>query len=779
MSDKARFTVRPFSRPARPDLKDALRVNLSASTLLSLKLRAGDLCLLQQDGSSGRPAIAWQAVEKIQDTVIQISKVLQDLCGLKLGDKLSVISVATPVCDAGTVGIREVMQNGSSAVPADDQLSDEDRPHWEWLLHDPLSRAEHLICGLQFDSIQARGQKRSFVISQLDDADSRSPVSIRKLAPSTKVSILSTEDQTRTEQALDKDTRLAVSGTRIGGLGRQLEQINLLLRRFEPVFQALVSQYNYQPSRGLLLYGSKGTGKSLVIDELAASQWRNVIRWSAISSGRIDHGEQLLKAFSDALSQQPCLMIIEQLGALALKRSSLEGSTSSFLPAIRKGFELIRNSAVLVVSEVRHPNDIDDSLRAQTRFGIEIELPVPAANGRLEILRCIRGNADQPSEEILSDIAERTHGYVGADLVALYQRIIEIAAHRTLALQKSIDLQLNDLTLNGSPEEPFHPYTATIQPTLAIIPTDILTALPAIRPTAMQEVFLSNPSIHWHDIGGHASTKLRLRRAITRPLHHPSTMTRLNLRTNRGILLYGPPGCSKTLLVKALATESGLNFLAVKGAELVSMYVGESERAVREIFRKARAASPSIIFFDEFDSIAPARNSGGGGSGSNLNILTTLLNEMDGFEQLHNVLIVAATNRPEILDPALLRPGRLDNLVYVGPPDLQARKEILTLWLAKSDPGEDVDVGVLAGWMEGYSGAEIVSVCETAGGLAMDEEEEREKEEENEEEEKGKGGNEVKIHMQHLKQAVGEVKRGITNEVVRAYEEWGAGRGGS
>lgn len=789
MSDRTKFTVRPFSRPARSDLKDVLRVNLSASALLSLKLRAGDLCLLQKDGGSDCTATAWQAVEKIQDTVIQISKVLQDLHGLKLGDKISVSNAAAPVRDARTVEVRELSQSEAPLSPDDDQLSDEDRPHWEWLLHDPLSRAEHLICGLQFDSIQGRGQKRSFMISRLDAIGPNPIHGVYKFVTSTTISILNREDHPANDPSPQNLAGLQASEGRIGGLRRQLEQINLLLRRFESAYQNLTNLYNYRPSQGLLLYGPKGTGKSLVIDEMAALSWRNVIRWSAVFPARVNLGEQLLKIFSDALNQQPCLMIIEELDALAPKRNSQEISVSSLLPSLRKGFELIRKGAVVVVSEVRHPNEIDDSLRAHTRFGIEIELPVPAASGRFDILRCIRGNADQPSEEVLSEIAERTHGYVGADLAALYQRIIETAAHRTLASQESTDHRPDGLTLNGSSSEPSHPSASLTQITLTILPTDILTALPLIRPSAMQEVFLSNPNVHWHDIGGHQQTKLRLRRAITRPVHHPHTLARLNLRTNRGILLYGPPGCSKTLLVKALATESGLNFLAVKGAELISMYVGESERAVREVFRKARAASPSIIFFDEFDAIASARNGGGstGGtntSGAHLNVLTTLLNEMDGFEQLRNVLIVAATNRPEILDPALLRPGRLDNLVYVGPPDLQARTEILRLWLSKSDPAEDVEAGVLAESMEGYSGAEIVSVCETAGGFAMDEEEEgREGAGEGEtfgdgEKEVKKGGEEVKIRMDHLRTALGEVKRGITDEVVRAYEEWGLGRGG-
>ena len=783
MSAKSKFTVRPFSRPARSDLKDALRVNISASALLSLKLRSGDLCLLQQDASPERPAIAWQAVEKIQDNVIQISKVLQDLYGLKLGDKISLSNTNKAVQDAHAVKVREVVELESSPSICG-PLSGEDTPHWEWLLYDPLSRAESLMCGLHFDSVQARGQKRNFIISKIDGVDSHSSSTICRFTPTTTVSVLSQADQPASDQMFEGLRGTKLGDSRIGGLERQLDQINLLLRRFEPQFQNLTGPYNFQPSQGLLLYGPKGTGKSLVIDTLADVPWRGVIRWSAVllGSGRNDLAEQLQNRFSDSLHQQPCLMIIEQLEILASKRGTMEDSSySSLVPALRQGLELIRKAAVLVVAEVRHPNNIDDSLRAQTRFGIEVELPVPAANGRLEIMRCIRGNADQPDDAILQDIADRTHGYVGADLFALYQRILESAAHRTLALQENIEHQLNGFTLGSSTQQRSHPSLPDSKPVLTILPTDINTALSSTPPTAMQEVFLEIPNIHWSDIGGQHHTKQRLQRAVTRPVRNQSTMQRLNLRTNRGVLLYGPPGCSKTLLAKALATESGLNFLAVKGAELVSTYVGESERAVREVFRKARAASPSIIFFDEFDAIASVRSGGGSSSstgGSNLNILTTLLNEMDGFEQLRNVLIVAATNRPEILDPALLRPGRLDNLVYVGPPDVQARKEILRLWLKKSDAAEDVDVDLLAEMTEGYSGAEMVSICETAGGFAMDDEEVEKRSGEGEEGGDGGGGG-VKIGMDHLRRAVGEVRRGITDEVIRGYVDWGAGRGGT
>lgn len=235
-------------------------------------------------------------------------------------------------------------------------------------------------------------------------------------------------------------------------------------------------------------------------------------------------------------------------------------------------------------------------------------------------------------------------------------------------------------------------------------------------------------------------------------------MRRLNVNSKKGILLYGPPGCSKTLMVKALATEAGLNFLAVKGAEILSMYVGESERSVREIFRKARSARPSIIFFDEIDAIASKRSSTSQGG---VNVLTTLLNEMDGIEELRNVLVVAATNKPDVIDPALMRPGRLDNILYIGPPDFEARKEILSIWFCKSVIHPEVGLDELASKTEGYSGAEIVSICETAGEAALDDEEAT--------------GQEQSVRWTHFEYALGQVKRQITDDVIQDFEQWGGG----
>ncbi|RSH88819.1 AAA+-type ATPase [Saitozyma podzolica] len=294
----------------------------------------------------------------------------------------------------------------------------------------------------------------------------------------------------------------------------------------------------------------------------------------------------------------------------------------------------------------------------------------------------------------VSAIAARTHGYVGADLSSL------IRESASAAIQRWHD--------DSSPSRPGAP---------CLTNADVLAILPTIRPSAMREVFVETPAVRWQDIGGQEEIKQKLRECVEWPLTHRDTFNRLGVEAPRGVLLYGPPGCSKTMTAKALATESGINFIAVKGPELLNKYVGESERAVREIFRKARAAAPSIVFFDEIDALGSSRSDDMSHNG----VLTSLLNEMDGIEELSGVTVVAATNRPDVLDSALMRPGRLDRILFVGAPDLETRKDIFRIRFSTMAVEPGVDVEELAYLAEGCSGAEVASICQDAALTAMNE----------------------------------------------------------
>lgn len=810
MPEIPRFTIRPFSRPARSDLKDALRVHFSPSALVLLKLKPGDLCQIctsnEDDGRRSSTAIAWTAAEKIQETVVQTSKTLQEIYGLRLGDKVDVEPYdGSKIPEATTVWLKiHASQKPSSSVSgtgggASESADENEKTHWEWYLDLPLGRAEKLARSMVFDA-ELKGQKKWFTITHIEGDGNQGDSTVFQYSPGqTTIKIGSPPDDSQTALFSELSKPFVLSRHKVGGLDIQIQQINRLIRRFgrAPSSSQITLPSYYKPTQGLLFYGPKGTGKSLLIDRLSQScPWRKVVYIGFTGSGtREAISTSIQKAFEEAKKNQPSLVVVNQLDSLAPKRSSSYAyqASSSIASSLRGGFEALGGETkVLVVAETRHPNDIDESLRSPTRFGIEIEIAVPSANGRLEILKVIRdgngaGDDDsqqteepQPSDELLFELSEKTHGYTGADLVALMNLAVELAEDRMLSSSSFHEIipatttPAEDTSTTDIP----NPNSSTPSPSrLVITPADLTLALSHIRPTALQEIFLSTPHTPWASIGGYRDIKQHLQATISRPLRFPEQMAKLNLPPRKGLLLYGPPGCSKTLLVKALATESGLNFMAVKGAELLSMYVGESERSVREVFRKARAASPSIIFFDEVDAIASARGSSEGGGSSGINVLTTLLNEIDGIEELKNVLVVAATNTPQTIDPALLRPGRLDHLLYVGPPDLEARCEILSNWFAKSQVVDELKnsatVEEVAYALDGYSGAEIVGICETAGSFAMDRFEEDSRD-------PGMAIAEISkrafIEKFDIYAAMSRVRKGITPESVRGFEEWANGR---
>ncbi|GAD94867.1 AAA family ATPase, putative [Paecilomyces variotii No. 5] len=741
MAESRTFTVRPLSKQPRNDLRDSFRVNLSSSSLAALKLRAGDLCDLTLTDGFPRTAIAWAAVENIQNTVVQTSKVLQECYGVKLGDKVSICKTDQQLDEVDIVRLQECTD--AEKLEVFGALSETDISHWEWCLEHPLLRCEVLAVNLTFD-VEVKGQRRSFRVVELTGANPGTSHTIYRFTNQSKVRI---GDGVGTTY---RDRTLKVQSLRLGGLSRQIEQVNETLSDFNSGLQRLEMPTFYEHSKGILIYGPKGTGKTSLLRQVEAAGWKKsfTIGTSTISRNAGEGETKLRKIFQEALRSQPSVILIDQVEFIAPKKSSSD--SSSLGSVLCETLDGIKGAHILVVAATRHPNDVDDALRTPHRLAIEVELPVPTAADRAEILRAIRGPSSEPSEQMIDIIAEKTHGYVGADLFALLQLACRKARNRHILESESI---------SGGNTESSVPVANEADSGLVpvkISEADVLSALQDIRPTAMKEVFLETPKVRWSDIGGQHDIKRRLQKAVQRPLQFPERMKRLNVNSKKGILLYGPPGCSKTLTVKALATEAGLNFLAVKGAEILSMYVGESERALREIFRKARSARPSIIFFDEIDAIAYKRGSSQGG----VNVLTTLLNEMDGIEELRNVLVVAATNKPDVLDPALMRPGRLDNLLYIGPPDLEARQEILAIWSRKSVVHPEVDLADLAQRTEGYSGAEMVSICETAGDAALDEEEET--------------GQEGQIMWKHFEYALGQVRRQITPEVVEEYEHFGS-----
>lgn len=491
----------------------------------------------------------------------------------------------------------------------------------------------------------------------------------------------------------------------IGGLSREIrairEMVELPLRHPE-VFQKL----GITPPKGVLLHGPPGTGKTLIARAVASE---TDATFTAISGPEImsryygESEQRLRQIFEDAQKSAPSIIFIDEIDSIAPKREEVVGDLErrvvAQLLSLMDG--LTSRGEVIVIAATNRPNALDPALRRGGRFDREVEIGIPNKSGRLEILYVhTRG---MPLEESLdlSEIAEMTHGFVGADLASLCK---EAAMHTISRILPDIDV-----------EEEIPP---EILDQLKVSRDDFLAAMKKIEPSAMREVLVEIPEVHWSDIGGLEEAKQALREAVEWPIMYPEAFEAVGIRPPRGVLLYGPPGTGKTMIVRAVATESQLNFISIKGPELMSKWVGESERAVREVFRKAKQAAPALIFFDEIDSIVPARDSGRD-SHVTERVVSQLLTELDGLVELKDVVVLAATNRPDLIDPSLLRPGRFDRMIYIPMPDLAARKKIFEIYMRRMPVADDVDIDDLAARTEGYTGADIEMICREAGMLAL------------------------------------------------------------
>ncbi|CAM4546464.1 ATPase family gene 2 protein homolog A isoform X3 [Lepidochelys kempii] len=496
----------------------------------------------------------------------------------------------------------------------------------------------------------------------------------------------------------------------IGGLSSQLqtirETIELPLKQPE-----LFKCYGIPPPRGVLLYGPPGTGKTMIARAVANEVGAHV---SVINGPEIIskfYGEtesRLRQIFAEASQRRPSIIFIDELDALCPKRegaqNEVEKRVVASLLTLMDGIGSEDSAGqLLVLGATNRLHALDTALRRPGRFDKEIEIGVPNAQDRLDILRKLLNKVPHLlTTTELVQLADSAHGYVGADLAALCKEAGLCALRRTLGEQAN----LLDSEVAGS---------------VMITLNDFLQGMNDVRPSAMREVAIDVPKVLWSDIGGLETVKLKLKQAVEWPLKHPESFIRMGIQPPKGVLLYGPPGCSKTMVAKALANESGLNFLAVKGPELMNKYVGESEQAVREIFRKARAVSPSVLFFDEIDALAVERGRSSGAGNVADRVLAQLLTEMDGIEQLKDVTILAATNRPDMIDKALMRPGRIDSIIYVPLPDTKTRREIFKLQFRSMPVSDEVCLEELVLQTQKYSGAEITAVCREAALLALQE----------------------------------------------------------
>jgi transitional endoplasmic reticulum ATPase len=493
----------------------------------------------------------------------------------------------------------------------------------------------------------------------------------------------------------------------IGGLEEEIQRIREMVElpmRHPELFQKL----GIEPPKGVLLRGPPGCGKTLLARAVA---YESDVNFFSINGPEIIskfYGEseaRLREMFQQAQKNAPSIIFIDELDAIAPKREEVTGEVErrvvAQLLSLMDG--LSGRGNLIVIGATNRPNALDPALRRPGRFDREVEIGIPDKRGHHEILLIHTRGMPLAGDVDLKALAERAHGYTGADLAALCRETAMKALRRYLP---QINLK----------EEQIPP---SVLEKMEVRMEDFMNAFKEITPTAMREVAVEVPAVRWDEVGGLKDVKEELKEAVEWLLKTPEIFKKMGIQSPKGILLFGPPGCGKTMLARAVATESEANFISIKGPEVFSKWVGESEKAIREVFRKARMASPAVIFFDEADSLLPRRELGYGGSGVANRVISQLLTEMDGITAIEDIVVIAATNRPDIVDPAVLRPGRFDRLIYVPEPDEPARLEIFKIHMKNMPLSKDVEVEKLARTAGGYSGADISSVCREAAMTAL------------------------------------------------------------
>ena len=493
----------------------------------------------------------------------------------------------------------------------------------------------------------------------------------------------------------------------LGGLTREIQKIREMIElplRHPEIFERV----GIEAPKGVLLYGPPGTGKTLLAKAVANETNSNFysIAGPEIMGKYYGESEERLRGiFKEAQENAPSIIFIDEIDSIAPKREEVSGELEkrivSQLLTLMDGLE--SRGKVVVIAATNRPDALDPALRRPGRFDREIEIGIPDEKSRLEILQIhTRGMPMEPDVK-LEEMARVTHGFVGADLQALAKEAAILAVRRVIPEISMDETKVPAKTLNK----------------IRVKMQDFQDALRDVQPSAMREVLVQVPNVKWEDIGGLTSVKEELTEAVEWPLKYGKLFAKGDVKPPKGILLYGPPGTGKTLIAKAVANESEANFISIKGPELISKWVGESEKGVREVFRKARAAAPCVIFFDEVDAIAPRRKSGETDSQVTERVVSQLLTEMDGLEELKGVVVLGATNRPDIIDEALLRPGRFDKILRIPPPDKEGRIEILKIHTKKKPLAKDVDVAKLAELTEGYTGAELAAAANAASVAAI------------------------------------------------------------
>src|SRR5690242_17385180 len=552
-----------------------------------------------------------------------------------------------------------------------------------------------------------------------------------------------TEVELRPEYEEPQQARRAdVTYDDIGGMAGTIDQLREMVElplRYPELFQRL----GVDPPKGVLLHGPPGTGKTrlarAVANESAAEFY--LINGPEIMGSAYGESEQRLRSvFEEAAKNAPSIVFIDEIDSIAPKRGQVSGEAEKRLVAqlltLMDGLEARAN--LVVIAATNRPEAIDEALRRPGRFDREIIVGVPDERGRREILGIHTRGMPLGDKVDLAELARTTYGFVGADLAALTREAAIEAVRRIMPR-----LNLEEGTI---PPE--------VLDDLSVTREDFMEAIKRVQPSAMREVMVQAPQVRWEDVGGLDSAQERLKEGVELPLKDPDAFRRLGIRPAKGFLLYGPPGTGKTLLAKAVAREAEANFIATKSSDLLSKWYGESEQQIARLFNRARQVAPTIIFIDELDSLVPARGGGLGEPQVTERVVNTILSEMDGLEELQNVVVIGATNRPTLIDPALLRPGRFDELIYVGVPDTAGRRRILAIHTEGMPLSDDVDLEKIAQRTDRFTGADLEDLVRRAGLTAL-----------------RRGLDTVKVTMDDFETALGESRASVTPEMLEEYAQ--------
>ena len=691
------------------------RARLDTETRMKLNVAPGDIVEIEGGRKTG--AVVWRARPVDEGKgIIRIDNLTRKNARVGIGDKVTVRKVEVKVASQVVI------------APA-------------------ISQSQRIQFGHGIESIVKRGlYKRplsagdTIIVPGIALFGNSLPFGVVKTEPKGLV-VIGDETSVIVKEEPIKEELLKlpqISYEDIGGLDEEImkirEMIELPLKHPE-----LFERLGIDPPKGVLLYGPPGTGKTLIAKAVANESGASffTINGPEIMSKFYGQSEEnLRRTFEEAEKNAPSIIFIDEIDAIAPKREEVHGEVErrvvSQLLTLMDGLK--GRGKVIVIGATNRPDSLDPALRRPGRFDREIEIGVPDRDGRKEILQIHTRGMPLAEDVNLDALADVTHGFVGADLAALAREAAMNALRRYLP-----EIELDK------------PIPTEILERMVVTMNDFKEALKMIEPSALREVLIEIPNVRWDDIGGLEDVKQRLREAVEWPLKNPEAFKKLGIRPPKGILLYGPPGTGKTLLAKAVATESEANFLSVKGPEIYSKWVGESEKAIRELFKKAKQTAPSIIFFDEIDAIAPRRGSYEGTRVTET-VVNQLLTSMDGLEQMSDVVIIGATNRPDILDPSLLRPGRFDELVLVGIPDKEARKSIFKIHTTNMPLAKDVNIDELAEITDAYVGADIEAICREAGMMALRE-------------------NANEVTKEHFMRAMKEVHPSVDEEMMEYYKE--------